>query len=343
ICYIKNAQSCMFIVISAIDVVTGERAAGTKAILGSSGNIYCNENNVYITSNNFKRYFDETNFTNYIHETTTDIIKVEINSDEIRFVASGRVDGYVNNQFSMDEKDGYFRIATTDYNILGNETNVLYVLDKNLNFVGKTDVFAKGESIKAVRYIDDMAYVITFEQIDPLFVIDLSIPENPILKGSLEIDGFSSLLVPISENQLLGIGYQTEETEGGTVTCGLKLVLFDISDAENPTALDIKDFYQFESEVQSNHKALVVNREKGYYAIPYDDNSNFGEGERKSGVLTFEINNDKIEITNKFKSDIVNQFYFSTRCVYIDDYIYIFGISYLDNDTQEFVINSYKY
>ncbi len=352
VCYIKDAQSSYFVIISAIDVITGERVASTKAVLGGSRTIYCNENNLYLTSNKVETNFDEIDFSdesdieNLYYKTAVDIIKIELNSNEIRFVASGSVDGYVLNQFSMDEKDGYFRIATTNYATFGNETSAVYVLDENMNLVGKTDDFAKGESIKAVRYNGDIAQVITYEETDPLFVIDLSNPEKPIIKGSLEIDGFSSLLVPISENRLLGIGYQTEETEGVISTCGLKLVLFDISDNENPVALDTKEFYKTYSQVQRDHKALVVNREKGYYAIPYYKyNSEIDEeDESDCGVITFEVNNDEIEITNEFRSDTRNGYYNGVRCVYIDDYIYTLGEDTIDDDRiGDVIINSFKY
>lgn len=352
ICYLKNAQNLDFIVISAIDVVTGKKAAATKAVLGCSSDIYCNENNMYLTSNKVETNFyeidfsDESDIENLYYKTAVDIIKVELNSNEIRFVASGSVNGYVLNQFSMDEKDGYFRIATTNYDTFGNETSAVYVLDENMNLVGKTDDFAKGESIKAVRYNGDIAQVITYEETDPLFVIDLSNPEKPIIKGSLEIDGFSSLLVPVNDNRLIGIGYQTEESEFGTVTCGLKLVLFDISDSENPVALDTKEFYKTYSQAQRNHKALVVNREKGYYAIPYYKyNSEIDkEDEADCGVITFEVNHDEIEITNEFRSDTRNGYYNGVRCVYIDDYIYTLGEDSIDDDrVGDVIINSFKY
>ena len=109
--------------------------------------------------------------------------------------------------------------------------NNLYVLDGELNPVGEVTGFAPDESIKAVRYMENTAYVITYEQTDPLFVIDLTDPTTPVITGEVKISGFSSMLVPIDENTVLGIGYHTED-EGREMEIqeGLKIVTFDVSD-----------------------------------------------------------------------------------------------------------------
>ena len=89
--------------------------------------------------------------------------------------------GEVLNQFSMDETDGYFRIATTDSENINAKTysNSLYVLNENLEIVGNIENLAKGEKIYSVRFIGNRAYMVTFVETDPLFVIDLSNPESP--------------------------------------------------------------------------------------------------------------------------------------------------------------------
>ena len=122
------------------------------------------------------------------------------------YVNAGSVPGEVLNQFSMDEKDGYFRIATTDSENWSSETNTnnLYVLNENLEIIGKVEGLAKGEKIYSVRFIGKMGYMVTFKEIDPLFVIDLSDPTNPQVKGELKIPGYSSYLHPYDENHIIG-------------------------------------------------------------------------------------------------------------------------------------------
>ena len=136
----------------------------------------------------------------------------------------------------MDEYNGNFRIATTKYDKNSNQISNVYVLDKDLKKLGETDDFAKGEDIHAVRFSGDTAYVITFEYTDPLFVIDLSNPKKPIIKGSVKISGFSTNLIPIDSDTLLGIG--TANDFSNPYARGIKFALFDVSDPQKPTVLD---------------------------------------------------------------------------------------------------------
>lgn len=250
-----------------------------------------------------------------IPSAKTQIVKFSLNGGAPEFSADTEIDGFINNQFSMDEKDGYFRVATTIY---GNEIkNALYIFDEKLNAVGEITGFAKNEDIKAVRYVKDTAYVITFENTDPLFVIDLSNPTAPEIKGSVEITGFSSQLVPVDEDTILGIGEEHIENSNA-----LKLALFDVSDPEKPEVLDSELITSSWSEAQHNHKALIFNQNKSYYAIPYSRySSDYTYSENYA--LTFEIQNNDIVITNNFKCNTIESFE-NNRCVYVDNYIYSF-------------------
>ena len=186
----------------------------------------------------------------------------------MKYQKTATIDGSVNNQFSMDESHGYFKVAVTEY--VGEEdTNNLYVMDENMKIVGSVRNFAPGEHIEAVRYIKDKAYVITYQETDPLFIIDLKDPTNPVIEGHVKITGFSTLLVPADEDHLLGLGFSTEENEFGEATDGVKLSLFDISDPLQPAVADFREFSGMDSEVQYNHKALLVGPDTSYYAFPY--------------------------------------------------------------------------
>ena len=197
-------------------------------------------------------------------------MRASLDGVNIRFSGTCKVRGYAVNQFAMDERDGYFRIATTSERD-GMDVNNLYVLDSDLREAGKVTGFARNESIKAVRYFGDKAYVITYEAIDPLFVIDLSDPTDPEIEGEVMIDGFSTLLVPAGEGRLLGIGHATGDNGyGGEFDSGLKIVLFDISDPSEPKVLDSKEFEDMTSFAQSDHHALTINTKDGWYAIPYE-------------------------------------------------------------------------
>ncbi|MEZ5340034.1 MAG: beta-propeller domain-containing protein [Acidimicrobiales bacterium] len=158
------------------------------------------------------------------------------------YVASGSVDGHLLNQYSMSAYDGYLRVATTEGSPwAGNGTSsssviVLAEEDNRLVPVGEVANLGKGEQIFAVRFMDDRAYVVTFRQTDPLYVVDLSAPTDPTLLGELKIPGFSAYLHPLPNGRLLGIGQ--DGTDDGRTT-GAAVSIFDVNDPANPVRLSV--------------------------------------------------------------------------------------------------------
>ncbi|MFH1229335.1 MAG: beta-propeller domain-containing protein, partial [Candidatus Aenigmatarchaeota archaeon] len=197
----------------------------------------------------------------------TVIHKISVNGPSIEYMTNGQVPGYTLNQFSMDEYNGNFRIATTTGNWRSESLNHVYVLDGNLNITGKVEDLAHGERIYSVRFMGNKAYMVTFRQMDPLFVIDLSIPTDPKVLGYLKIPGVSDYLHPYDENHVIGIG--RDATDQGRVQ-GMKLSLFDVSDVSNPTEVSkyiIGDSGTY-SEALYDHKAFLFDRDKNLLVIP---------------------------------------------------------------------------
>ena len=291
-----------YIVAGTVDIQKskGRLVSDTRALLGASDDIYCTKSSMYFMCSRINETGEQT-----------DIIRADLSKGSVDFAAAGTVRGHLLGQFAMDEKDGYLRVAATAF-VKDRDVNYLYVLDDTLKTCGKVKGFAPGEEIKAVKYVGDTAYVITYEQTDPLFVIDLTDPEAPEIKGSAEITGFSSLLLPQGDGMLLGIGSATEEGEFGEVETGLKFALFDISDPLKPQVLDSREYGSLRSDVQYDHKALTVNREKGWYAVPY---VSWDDG--KGGVLQIELVDGELKERNNLRSE-----YGIERCVYIGDFIY---------------------
>lgn len=306
ICIVNDSNSESFLIVSEIDILSKENTAVSKAIAGAGTNIYCNENNLYIANS----IWDDQNQARRLKDISltlkfnTEIYKIDITSG-IKFTAKATVSGAVNNQFSMDEYAGNFRIATTATDKKSNDINKLYVFDSDLKKLGEVEGFAKGESIQAVRFSGNTAYIITYENTDPLFVIDLSNSQKPEIKGSVKISGFSTNLIPISSNQLLGIGYADDNAS--PYTDGIKFALFDVSNPEKPTVLDSKVIHNATSEAQDNHKAILVNG-KGSFVIPYEDvNSENGYTfNLKAGAITFEVKDNRINISKKYATKILS-------------------------------------
>ena len=162
ICCVPNPSNKSYVILSAVDIASGKSAKSkSKAIFGSSDTIYCNDHNLYttVTDYNYKPGSSDNG-------TSTRIVRASLDGLKIRFDATATVRGYIDDQFAMNEKDGYFYIATTAQRD-NMDVNNLFVLDKDLKEAGKVTGFARNESIRAVRYLGDKAYVITYEAIDP--------------------------------------------------------------------------------------------------------------------------------------------------------------------------------
>lgn len=201
-----------------------------------------------------------------------------------RYEASGTVPGHLLNQFSMDEHNDHFRVATTIGEPWNSETSesqiaVLAQQGRRLVEVGNVGGLGKGERIYSVRFMGDRGYVVTFRQVDPLYVLDLSDPTAPSVTGELKIPGFSTYLHPIGDGLLLGVGQDADDTGR---TRGTKVSLFDVSNPAAPAELDVIVFPDAYSEAEWDHRAFLSWPPENMVAIPltrYDyegDNDFFG-------------------------------------------------------------------
>ena len=219
----------------------------------------------------------------------TVIHKVEIDKNKLTYKATGEVTGDVLNQFSMDEnKDGYFRVATTKnrtwsrFEDTSNKSyNNLYILDKELKITGKIEDLAKDERIYSVRFMQDRAYMVTFKQVDPLFVIDVKDPKAPKVLGKLKIPGFSDYLHPYDDTTLIGVGKDTKITDQDRViTTGVKLSLFDVSVVAKPK--EISNYTMggrgSSSLASTDHKAFLFEKKKNLLVLPVYLTQDKGEG-----------------------------------------------------------------
>ena len=210
----------------------------------------------------------------------TVIQKIYVHNGEIEYKAQGLVPGNILNQFSMDQFNNNFRIATTTGQIWGGTSaNNVYVLDADLNIVGELEDLAPGERIYSVRFMGEKGYVVTFRKIDPLFVIDLSDPNNPTVLGKLKIPGYSDYLHPYDENHIIGIGKDTIEaaeelTEQRGIDFvwyqGVKIAIFDVTDVENPIELHkvVIGDRGTSSPALYDHKSFLFSKEKNLMVLP---------------------------------------------------------------------------
>jgi uncharacterized secreted protein with C-terminal beta-propeller domain len=265
----------------------------------------------------------------------TTIYRIAIQDGDIAFQAEGEIPGYVSNQFQLSEYNGYLRISSTldgwrvnEYFSGIGDQNSVYVLDMDLQIVGTLEGLAPDESIYATRFIGDICYLVTFRQIDPFFVIDLSNPTNPTLLGELKIPGYSTYLHPYDDNHIIGIGMENRE---------VKISLFDVTDMNNPVELskyiveiDDSGWRSSSSEALYEHKAFLFDKEKNLLVIPVGNYN-------KQSAYVFDITlEDGIELKGSIAhekevtiSNETESYYYSwdygysiKRTLYIGDVLY---------------------
>jgi uncharacterized secreted protein with C-terminal beta-propeller domain len=205
----------------------------------------------------------------------TQIHRFATTGDATEYAASGEVPGRLIGQFAMSESEGLLRVASTSGDTWTEGPNesesmvtVLAEDDGTLIEVGQVGGLGRGEQIYAVRFIDDMGYVVTFEQTDPLYTVDLSDPEDPQMTGELKIPGYSAYLHPVGDGRLLGIGQAG--TAGGTVT-GAQASLFDVADPTSPErldALDLADGRWSSTATEWDHHAFLYSPEHALAVVP---------------------------------------------------------------------------
>lgn len=254
----------------------------------------------------------------------TTLLKI---NDDLEYVASGKVPGRIVNQFSLDEFQNHLRVATTvdaRWSTFGEQTESytnVFVVDEKINLVGELTGLAPTERIYSTRFIEDKLYMVTFRQVDPFFVIDLSDPNAPTDLGELKIPGFSRYLHPYDENHIIGIGQ--DATELGRIT-GLKISLFNVEDVTNPkeVAQFVTDERYAGSSALYEHKAFLFSKKKNLLVIPAYSWGHDG-GDKYNGAFVFYIDENRIQLRGLIDHSS-GESYFSQveRSLYINDLLY---------------------
>ena len=260
-----------------IDLSQGLEVLDATGVLANGSTIYASADNLYVATQNWEiwQWGREGIAENEPDKVTTDIHKFDISNPTLTtYLATGTVEGYLLNQFAMDEHNGDLRVAsTTSPSWWGSgfeSESLVTVLDDagagRLTEIGSVDGLGETEQIYSVRFMGDMAYVVTFRQTDPLYTVDLSDPTNPQVVGELKILGYSAYLHPVGEGLLLGIGQDATDT--GQVQ-GTQVSLFDVSDPANPTRIDQVTLSEgSNSQVEYDHHAFLFWEPTGLAMVP---------------------------------------------------------------------------
>ena len=329
--YFPNYIDSRFMYTVGIDLSSNAQP-DVDVYLGGSDSIYVSKDSMYaaIADYSYDYTANQKEDFNPIYTYSTVIYKFELNDGNIDVANQGRVPGNIINQFSMDEHEGYFRIATTTGEMWQNTSNNnIYILNSDMQITGKLEGLAIGERIYSTRFAGDRVYMVTFRQVDPLYVIDTSNPVKPIVMGELKIPGYSTYLHMVDENHIIGFGYDTEINQwGGTTTKGLKLSLFDVTVPNKPKEIysEVIGSAGTYSELLHNHKALMFSLSKGLMAFPINV---MGENYKSefNGAYVYNVKNDSISYKNKISHKESEYSYGDEikRIIYIKDHLYTFS------------------
>jgi uncharacterized secreted protein with C-terminal beta-propeller domain len=287
----REYSGTSMLTVVTLDLAGEMRPQGSVTVVADGRTVYGTAESLYIADDHsgFPMPFDTTALRPFpIADPATEIHKFDVSEPgSPRYVASGRVDGWLLNQYSLSEHDGHLRVATTmdqrtdavppdDGGAARSESGVSVLAERGdrLVEVGRVGGLGKGERIFAVRFLGPVGYVVTFRQVDPLYTLDLGDPASPRVVGELKIPGYSAYLHPVGDDRLLGVGQNADE-QG--MTLGAQVSLFDVGDAADPSRLDTYTIPGGWSDAEHDPHAFLYWPEDGLVVIPVWAQPAFGE------------------------------------------------------------------
>ena len=336
---VKDGAS--FTTIISVDLATSEPLEAAS-IVSSAGAVYASSDALYLAVPHQWGSSDEST----IHK-----FSISTDPSDTRYLASGAVRGRALNQFALDERDGFLRIATTDGHVPDPHVeSILTILEQDgedLVTAGVIEGIAPTEDIRSVRFDDDRAFVVTFKKTDPLFVFDVGNPYAPEVLGELKIPGFSTYMHMLDRDHLLSIGYDADDHGDFAYFDGVLLQIFDVSNPASPTLAHrhVIGTRGSSSEALTNHLAFTWYPEKELLAIPMTlceggDDGQYGETMTFSGLMVFAV--DLVTgfaheggVAHPVPEDITCYNWWTRsssavkRSLFLDDYVYSLSAEHL--------------
>ena len=279
-------QVSYYTMITSVSMGTGKESTAS-VLTGPSDNIYVSTSNIYVVYTNYLDLYYADGIPGDFYSggaispqlvaqaQNSTVVRASYSDGSVTVAKAGVVPGTVLNQFSMDEYNGYFRMATSRFAMINGaatRSDDVYVLDQNMNQVSALRDIAPGENIYAVRFVGQMGYVVTFQQVDPLFVISFKDVSDPVILSALKVSGYSDYLHPLWGGYLLGVGKDAVPASNGDFSyyLGLKLSLFRVYDdgsSSQVAKMPIGD-RGTDSPVLSDHLAFTFDPSRNITVIP---------------------------------------------------------------------------
>jgi len=315
--YIEGLPQNTYTTVGKIDL-SGTISHEYSSFIAGSGTVYFSGNNIYLCDYNYYPQFVSNGFVSIRDDSvsgTTRIVKIQ--ADNLEISAVGEVEGIVSDRYWLDEFQGNLRIATVSG---WNQYSNVFVLNNNLEEIGKITGIAPGESIYSVRFTGETGSMVTFRQVDPLFLLDLSNPFNPSISEGLKKEGVSYYLHPISGTAFtIGLGRETDENG---FSQGIEIVLFDYSGEEaeivGAPIFVGEDLYAY-SEALYNPRAILYDKEKNIFAFSADYMADSYNYNYSNGYFIIGFSEGELEI----RKEIQHNGSSINRAVIVGDYLYV--------------------
>lgn len=337
------AENPSYVIITSTDILHPEQFLDSVAIQGNATQMYASNQNIYLWQTDWSYWTPEEEQK----ETITTIMKYTYRDGVMAAAGRAELQGYLNNSFSMDEYNGHLRLVMTreyekeeqngDYvSVTWMTENQLFVLNEQMQMVGRIQDIAPGEYIKSARFFGDVGYFVTFRQTDPLFSVDLSDPTNPQIIGQLKIPGFSEYLHPYGEGLLLGIGQEADINTGGTM--GVKLSMFDVSDPTNVREVAkcmVKEEAEWSySDAEYDHKAILASAGRNVIGFSMESSGYEATTGGTQWHNWYEYYVYSYDESRGFVEQMVYNLgiwdnWYGVRGIYIGDYLYLVTSNYL--------------
>lgn len=330
----EGNEAASYLVMASVDMEHPDKITDSHALVTAADRFYVSQDNIYMADTRYLSY----NKTGRQTDSTV-IYRYSYKDGMMKKEAQGTVKGTLRDDMAMNEYQNHLRLVTTveSYGVTevidditgeligyddvdASMTNSLYVLNDNLETVGMVEDLAPGERLYSARFMGNIGYFVTFRETDPLFSVDLSVPEDPKILGELKISGFSEYLHFYADNLLLGIGMEADEGTGET-QC-LKLSMFDISnpaDVKEKSKLKLEEYD--DADALYNYKAVLIDTKKnlfGFYAYNYEEYD-------KQMYLLFKFEDGEFKKIMEIPCSDSHSYGYDIRGTYIGDRFFLTG------------------
>jgi uncharacterized secreted protein with C-terminal beta-propeller domain len=317
------------VAVSSFDMGSALQSRKTVGVIAGGQQIYATDKSTYVSTTDWSA--DGSPAKTSLHKFVT------APSGASTYKGSGEVPGTLLNQYAMSEYDGVLRVASTVSERRGwtnsrqtTEGLVTTFSEQGgaLRQLGQVGGLGRqdNESIRAVRFIEERGYVVTFRQSDPLYVLDLRDAAAPKVVGELKIPGYSGYLHPIGENLLLGVGQSGLEpgsspapTRPGQI--GVQFSLFDISDPASPRRIDTQTYGGGTAAAEFDPKAFLYWQPRDLIIAPTNLHGDYRGRGAFSGLVLLRANADGLKELGRLAT---TEAYGSVnRSLVIDDTVYM--------------------